>query len=71
MRTIERFFRQRGTENQKIKLGTWLRIKIRTLSDHRTATVERLSPTLLAHAMAAQTHAIPKLWQEPNPRWVN
>jgi len=58
---------QLGTGKQKIKIGTRLRIKIRTISAHRTATVERFSPTLLAHAIAAQTHATPKLWQEPNP----
>jgi hypothetical protein len=39
------------------KLGTRLRIKISYISAHRTATVERFSPTLLAHAIAAQAHA--------------
>jgi hypothetical protein len=29
-------------------------------------TVERFLPTLLAHAIATQTYATPKLWQEPN-----
>jgi hypothetical protein len=58
---------QRGTGKKEIKLGTRLRIKIRTISAHRTATVERFSPALLAHAIAAQTPATPKLWQEPNP----
>jgi hypothetical protein len=28
--------------------------------------VERFCPTLLAHAIAAQTQATPKQWQEPN-----
>lgn len=38
---------------------------------HRTATVERFSPALLAHAIAAQTHAAPKLWQEPKLPDIN
>jgi hypothetical protein len=57
---------QRGTEKQKNKHGTWVRIKIRTISAYRTANVERFSPTLWAHAIAAQTLATPKLWQEPS-----
>jgi hypothetical protein len=56
-----------GLGNKKIKLWARLGIKLRTKSAHRTATVERFSPTLLAHAIAAQTRATPKQWQEPIP----
>jgi len=58
---------QRGTGKQKIKLGTRLRIKIRTISAHRTATVERFSPTLLAHAIATQTHRDTKAMARAKP----
>jgi len=40
---------------------------------HRTATLGRFSPTLLAHAIAPHPTATPKQWQEPNhpDRWQN